>query len=76
MYETLSEIDGIRLNFSDGGLLYMNITLAATFLTPINFAFWGVMYTRYYEKAGHLNIPIEIDFLQMAKQYSSCSGCL
>lgn len=25
MYETLSEIDGIRLNFSDGGLLYMNI---------------------------------------------------
>ena len=160
MYETLSEIDGIRLNFSDGGLLYMNITLAcimfgvameikienfrkilqypksamlgvmsqflllpaltfglvmllnpppsiamgmiliaacpggnisnfisalakanielsvsltafatlaATFLTPINFAFWGGMYVRYYEKAGHLNIPIEIDFLQMAK---------
>ncbi len=28
MYETLSQIDGIRLNFSDGGLLYMNITLA------------------------------------------------
>jgi len=160
MYETLSEIDGIRLNFSDGGLLYMNITLAcimfgvameikienfrnilqypksallgvmsqflllpaltfglvmllnpppsiamgmiliaacpggnisnfisalakanielsvsltafatlaATFLTPINFAFWGGMYVRYYAKAGHLNIPIEIDFLQMAK---------
>ncbi|MGC9343738.1 MAG: bile acid:sodium symporter family protein [Bacteroidales bacterium] len=160
MYETLSNIDHIRLNFSDGGLLYMNITLAcimfgvaleikldnfkrilkqpkpallgvisqffilpaltfglvillnppasiamgmiliaacpggnisnfisalgkanielsvsltafatlaATLMTPINFAFWGGLYTRYYEKALHLNIPIEIDFLQMAK---------
>lgn len=28
MFEALSDIDGIRLNFSDGGLLYMNITLA------------------------------------------------
>jgi BASS family bile acid:Na+ symporter len=28
MYETLSQIDDIRLNFSSGGLLYMNITLA------------------------------------------------
>ncbi len=28
MYETLSQIDDIRLNFSAGGLLYMNITLA------------------------------------------------
>ncbi len=42
-------------------------TLAATFMTPINFAFWGGMYVRYYEKANELNIPIEIDFLQMAK---------
>ncbi len=160
MYETLSNIDHIRLNFSDGGLLYMNITLAcimfgvaleikvdnfrrvltapksailgvlsqfvllpaltfglvillnppasiamgmiliaacpggnisnfisalgkanielsvsltafatlaATLMTPINFAFYGGLYTRFYEKAGHLNIPIEIDFLQMAK---------
>ncbi|HQQ13307.1 MAG TPA: bile acid:sodium symporter family protein, partial [Bacteroidales bacterium] len=28
MYEILSQIDDIRLNFSEGGLLYMNITLA------------------------------------------------
>lgn len=160
MYEILSQIDDIRLNFSEGGLLYMNITLAiimfgvaldikyehfknivqypksailgvfsqivvlpaltyilvillnpppsiamgmiliaacpggnisnfisalakanvalsvsltaistltATFVTPINFAFWGGMYVRYFEKARHLNVPIEIDFLQMAQ---------
>jgi bile acid:Na+ symporter, BASS family len=160
MYETLSAIDNIRLNFSDGGLLYMNITLAfimfgvameikmdnfrnillypkpamlgiisqflilpaltfglvvilnpppsiamgmiliaacpggnisnfisslakanialsvgltgfatlsATFFTPFNFAFWGGLYVRFYQKAGHLNIPIHIDFLEMAK---------
>jgi bile acid:Na+ symporter, BASS family len=160
MYETLSAIDSIRLNFSDGGLLYMNITLAfimfgvameikmdnfknillypkpamlgiisqflilpaltfglvvilnpppsiamgmiliaacpggnisnfisslakanialsvgltgfatlsATFFTPFNFAFWGGLYVRFYQKAGHLNIPIHIDFLEMAK---------
>ena len=160
MFETLSSIDHIRLNFSEGGLLYMNITLAAimfgvaleirvdnfkrlllnprsallgilsqflllpaltfglvillnppasiamgmiliaacpggnvsnfisalakanielsvsltafatlaaTFLTPINFAFWGGLYVNYYEKARHLNIPIQIDFLEMAK---------
>lgn len=160
MFEALSSIDDIRLNFSEGGLLYMNITLAAimfgvaleirvenfrklfynprsallgiisqflllpalafglvilinppasiamgmiliaacpggnvsnfisalakanielsvsltafatlgaTFLTPINFAFWGGLYVRYYEKAKHLNIPIQIDFLAMAK---------
>ncbi|MBE0676225.1 MAG: bile acid:sodium symporter family protein, partial [Bacteroidales bacterium] len=28
MYDLLSSIDDIRLNFSDGGLLYMNVTLA------------------------------------------------
>jgi bile acid:Na+ symporter, BASS family len=42
-------------------------TLTATFFTPVNFAFWGGMYVRYYQKAGHLNIPIHIDFLAMAK---------
>jgi bile acid:Na+ symporter, BASS family len=160
MFESLSTIDQIRLNFSDGGLLYMNITLAiimfgvalgiktehfrniflyprsallgifsqifllpaltfmlviiinpppsiamgmiliaacpggnisnfisslskanvalsvsltafstlsATIVTPLNFAFWGNMYVNYYEKAKHLNIPIQIDFLQMAQ---------
>lgn len=160
MFDTLSKIDTVRLNFSEGGLLYMNVTLAiimfgvaldikkehfkniiaypksallgifsqvlllpsltfllvimlnpppsiamgmiliaacpggnisnfisslakanvalsvsltafstlsATFITPINFAFWGGMYVNYYEKAKHLNIPIQIDFLQMAQ---------
>lgn len=160
IYETLSSIDQVRLNFSQGGLLYMNITLAiimfgvaleirlrnfkklfknpklpllgivsqfvllpaltftlvwilnppasvamgmiliaacpggnisnfisalakanielsvsltafatmaATLMTPINFAFWGGMYVRFYQHAGHLNIPIEIDFFEMAK---------
>ncbi|GAB1418157.1 bile acid:sodium symporter family protein [Bacteroidales bacterium] len=160
MYEILSQIDEVRLSFSEGGLLYMNITLAiimfgvaldikfdhfrdivkypksfflgifsqimvlpaltyvlvmilnpppsiamgmiliaacpggnisnfisalakanvalsvsltatstltATLVTPVNFAFWGGLYARYFEKAKHLNIPIEIDFLQMAQ---------
>ncbi len=42
-------------------------TLTATFFTPFNFAFWGGLYVTYYKKAGHLNIPIQIDFLEMAK---------
>ena len=160
MYEALAGIDDIRLNFSEGGLLYMNITLAlimfgvameikidnfrkifihpksallgiisqflllpsltfalvvilspppsiamgmiliaacpggnisnfisslakanielsvgltafatltATFFTPVNFALWGGLYVRYYQKAGHLNIPVHIDFLEMAR---------
>lgn len=42
-------------------------TLSATILTPLNYAIWGGMYVRYSERALHLNIPIEIDFLQMAQ---------
>lgn len=42
-------------------------TLAASFLTPLNFAFWGGRYVNYYERGGELNIPIEIDFLEMAR---------
>ncbi len=42
-------------------------TLSATILTPLNYALWGGMYVRYYERARHLNIPIEIDFWQMAQ---------
>lgn len=42
-------------------------TLAATIMTPINFAFWGGLYANYYQNALHLNIPVEIDFFQMAK---------
>jgi len=40
-------------------------TLGSTLITPANFAFWGSMYVRYYEKAKHLNLPIEIDLIQM-----------
>jgi BASS family bile acid:Na+ symporter len=42
-------------------------TLSATLMTPLNFALWGGMYVRYSTRALHLNIPIEIDFLQMAQ---------
>ncbi len=42
-------------------------TLSATILTPLNYAIWGGLYVSYYEKALHLNIPIEIDFWQMAQ---------
>ncbi|MEX0982880.1 MAG: bile acid:sodium symporter family protein [Bacteroidales bacterium] len=42
-------------------------TLAASFLTPINFAFWGGRYVDYYQRGGDFNIPIQIDFLEMAK---------
>lgn len=42
-------------------------TLSATLLTPLNFALWGGLYVQYSAKALHLNIPIEIDFFQMAK---------
>jgi BASS family bile acid:Na+ symporter len=42
-------------------------TLMATILTPLNYAIWGGMYVRYSERALHLNIPIEIDFWQMAQ---------
>ena len=42
-------------------------TLAASFLTPLNFAFWGGRYVNYYAHGGNLNIPIEIHFLEMAK---------
>ena len=42
-------------------------TLAASFLTPINFAFWGGRYVHYYQRGGDFHIPIQIDFLEMAK---------
>ena len=42
-------------------------TLSATILTPLNFAIWGGLYVKYSERALHLNIPIEIDFWQMAQ---------
>jgi bile acid:Na+ symporter, BASS family len=44
-------------------------TLAATFMTPLNFALWGKLYLKYYNKAGAGTylVPIEIDFLQMVQ---------
>ncbi len=44
-------------------------TLAATFMTPLNFAVWGKLYLNYYSKAtaGSYLVPIEIDFLQMVQ---------
>lgn len=44
-------------------------TLAATFMTPINFAFWGKIYINNYNSggAGTYLVPIEIDFMQMVQ---------
>ncbi|MEN8116732.1 MAG: bile acid:sodium symporter family protein [Bacteroidota bacterium] len=44
-------------------------TLAATFMTPLNFAIWGKFYINFYNSAGagDLLVPIEIDFLQMVQ---------
>lgn len=41
--------------------------ISAVFITPLNFAFWGGMYAKIYEKAQHLVIPIEIDMFEMFK---------
>ena len=42
-------------------------TLAATFVTPLNFALWGKLFINYYNSggAGNYLVPIEIDFMQM-----------
>lgn len=44
-------------------------TLAATFMTPLNFAIWGKMYLNQYNAsgAGSYLVPIEIDFMQMVQ---------
>lgn len=44
-------------------------TLVATVMTPANFAFWGDLYIRFYERAGASELlrPIEIDFLQVVQ---------
>lgn len=45
-------------------------TLAATFMTPLNFAIWGKLYLNQYNAsagAGNYLVPIEIDFLQMVQ---------
>lgn len=44
-------------------------TLAATFMTPINFALWGELFLNYYNNtgAGDYLVPIKIDFFQMVQ---------
>lgn len=42
-------------------------TLTASLFTPLNFAIWGGLYVKYFERAHELNIPIELSFYQMAK---------
>ncbi len=44
-------------------------TLAATFMTPLNFALWGKLYLNHYNAAGAGSylVPIEIDFIQMVQ---------
>lgn len=43
-------------------------TLAATFMTPLNFAIWGKLFINHYNTgAGTLLVPIEIDLWQMVQ---------
>lgn len=44
-------------------------TLAATFMTPLNFALWGKLFINHYNAAGAGDylVPIEIDFFQMVQ---------
>jgi bile acid:Na+ symporter, BASS family len=44
-------------------------TLAATFMTPLNFALWGKLFVNHYNNAaaGTFLVPIEIDFFQMVQ---------
>ena len=44
-------------------------TLAATFMTPMNFAIWGKLFVNHYNNvgAGTYLVPIEIDFFQMVQ---------
>ena len=42
-------------------------TLAATFMTPLNFSFWGSLYIKYYSKVSAQGLlrPIEIEIFQV-----------
>lgn len=44
-------------------------TLAATFMTPINFALWGELFIKFHNSAGADNylVPININFFQMVQ---------
>lgn len=41
--------------------------ISAVIMTPLNFAFWGGVYTKYYSTASNMLIPVEIEFLEMLK---------
>jgi len=41
--------------------------ISAVIMTPLNFAFWGGVYTKYYATASHMLIPVEIEFFEMFK---------
>ena len=44
-------------------------TVAATFMTPLNFALWGKLFVKHYTNsaAGNYLVPIEIDLWQMVQ---------
>ena len=41
--------------------------ISAIIMTPLNFALWGGLYAKFYSKASHLVIPVEIDAWEMIK---------
>lgn len=44
-------------------------TIAATFMTPLNFALWGELFIKFHNSTGATDylVPIKINFFQMAK---------
>ena len=40
---------------------------SALIMTPLNFAFWGGIYARFYSSASNMVIPVEIDVIEMLK---------
>ncbi len=40
---------------------------SAFIMTPLNFAFWGGLYARFYHRGSDMVLPIEIDALEMIK---------
>lgn len=51
-------------------------TLAATFMTPLNFALWGGLYLDFHNSAGasSLLMPVEIDLFQMVQTVTILLG--
>jgi len=41
--------------------------ISAVIMTPLNFALWGGLYAKFYTKASHMIIPVEIDMFEMLK---------